>query len=108
MAKISPVTRGKTRPTTATPWTFLTNHAHVLICIAEDPDVRIRDLAERVGITERGVQRIIMELEVSGYLTHERDGRRHHYRVRTNLPLRHSGERHQNVAALLRLVGESR
>ena len=85
MAKISPVTRGKTRPTTATPWTFLTNHAHVLICIAEDPDVRIRDLAERVGITERGVQRIIMELEVSGYLTHERDGRRNHYRVRTNL-----------------------
>ena len=85
-------------------WTFLTNHAHVLICIAQDPNTRIRDLAERVGITERGVQRIITELEESGYLTHAREGRRNVYRVRRNLPMRHPVERHRSVALLLDLV----
>lgn len=89
------------------PWTFLTNHAHVLICIAEDPNARIRDLAERVGITERGVQRVIAELEEAGYLSHEREGRRNVYRVRLNQPLRHPVERHRNVAVLLQLVGRS-
>lgn len=89
------------------PWTFLTNHAHVLICIAEDPTARIRDLAERVGITERGVQRIITELEEAGYLMHERQGRRNVYRVRANQPLRHPVESHRNVSALLQLVNRS-
>jgi DNA-binding MarR family transcriptional regulator len=89
------------------PWTFLTNHAHVLICIAGDRNARIRDLAERVGITERGVQRIINELEEAGYLTHEREGRRNVYRVRSNQPLRHPVERHRNVAALLELGSTS-
>ena len=86
------------------PWTFLTNHAHVLICIAEDPNTRIRDLAGRVGITERGVQRIIAELEEAGYLTHEREGRRNVYRLRANQPLRHPLERHRDVGVLLALV----
>ena len=88
----------------APPWTFLTNHAHVLICIVEDPNARIRDLAERVGITERGVQRIITELEEEGFLTHAREGRRNVYRVRANQPLRHPVERHRSVAALLELI----
>jgi len=82
-------------------WTFLTNHAHVLISLAEDPTLRIRDLAMRVGITERAVQRIIADLETAGYLTHERDGRRNLYRVRANRPLRHPVEAHQTLAALL-------
>ena len=82
-------------------WTFLTNHAHVLISLAEDPTLRIRDLAMRVGITERAVQRIIADLENAGYLTHERDGRRNLYRVRANRPLRHPVEAHQTLAALL-------
>jgi DNA-binding IclR family transcriptional regulator len=86
------------RPTT---WTFLTNHAHVLISLAEDPTLRIRDLALRVGITERAIQRIIADLEEGGYLTHERDGRRNLYRVRANRPLRHPIEAHQTLAALL-------
>lgn len=85
-------------------WTFLTNHAHVIVCIAADPTVRIRDLAARVGITERAVQRIIGELEAAGYLTHEREGRRNVYRVRSNLPLRHPIEQHQNVGTLIELV----
>ena len=90
------------------PWTFLTNHAHVLLCIAADPQARIRDLADRVGITERAVQRIIFDLEESGYLTREREGRRNTYRVRSNLPLRHPVERKNKVSALIALVAAER
>lgn len=85
-------------------WTFLTNHAHVLLSIAADPQIRIRDLAERVGITERAVQRIIADLEEGGYLEHERDGRRNVYRVREGMPLRHPIERHRKVAVLLEII----
>lgn len=92
---------------TSVPWTFLTNHAHVLLCISEEPNARIRDLAARVGITERAVQKIIAELEEGGYLTHVREGRRNVYRVRSNLPLRHPVERHRNVGALIELVAGS-
>lgn len=88
-------------------WTFLTNHAHVLISLASDPTLRIRDLAARVGITERAIQRIISELEEAGYLTHERDGRRNLYRVRAHRPLRHPIEAHQTVAALLQALGSA-
>ncbi len=84
-------------------WTFLTNHAHVLICIMREPQARIRDLAQEVGITERAVQRIVADLEEAGYVTHERDGRRNVYRVRGNLPLRHPVEKHRKVAELLKL-----
>jgi len=86
------------------PWTFLTNHAHVLLCIAEEPTSRIRDLASRVGITERAVQKIIAELEEANYLTHVRDGRRNVYRVKASQPLRHPVEMHHSVATLLELV----
>ncbi len=85
-------------------WTFLTNHAHVLLCIARDPQVRIRDLAPQVGITERAVQRILAELEEAGYLTHQREGRRNTYRVRPNQPFRHPVERHRKIALLLAIV----
>lgn len=87
----------------AAAWTFLTNHAHVLICIARDPEIRVRDLSDAVGITERAVMRIVGELETAGYLVRERDGRRNHYRIRSDLPLRHAIERHRSVAALLAL-----
>lgn len=85
-------------------WTFLTNHAHVLLCVARDPQARIRDLAEQVGITERAVQRILAELEEGGYLSHEREGRRNTYRVRSNMPFRHPVERHRKIAHLLSIV----
>ena len=97
----------KSRRTPPSPWTFLTNHAHVLLSIASAPDARIRELALRVGITERAVQRIIAELEAAGYLSHEREGRRTVYRVRANQPLRHPIERHRRVSALLDLVAPS-
>jgi hypothetical protein len=85
-------------------WTFFTNHAHVLLCIAQDPAARMRDISERVGITERAVQRIVAELEADGYLQKVRDGRRNRYAVELRLPLRHPIEGHQTVSALIALV----
>ena len=90
----------------ATSWTFLTNHAHVLLCIARNPECRIRDLADQVGITERAVQRIVVELEEAGYLAHARDGRRNRYELRPYMPLRHPIERHRSISALISLVTE--
>ena len=82
-------------------WTFLTNHCHVLICIASDPTLRMRDLAARVGITERAVQRIVADLRDAGYLSLERRGRRNHYDVHTLRPMRHPVEGHRLVSELL-------
>ena len=84
-------------------WTFLTNHAHVLICVAQDPDARVRDVAQQVGITERAVQRILGELEADGYLERGREGRRNRYLVQQRLPLRHDLEAHRTAADLLKL-----
>lgn len=82
-------------------WTFMTNHSHVLLCIAEDADIRLREVAEKVGITERATQRIVAELEESGYLSHKRIGRRNQYQVHPDLPLRHPLEDHLEIGALL-------
>ena len=85
-------------------WTFLTNHSHVLICIAEDTSVRSRDIAVRVGITERAVQRIVTELCDAGYVTKVRQGRRNQYTVHLDRPLRHPVEGHCTVSELLDTV----
>jgi len=85
-------------------WTFLTNHAHVLICIAQDPSSRVRDLSARVGITERATHRIIADLKAAEYLTYDRDGRRNRYTVNGDLPMRHSVEGHCAVLDLLDTV----
>ncbi len=85
-------------------WTFLTNHSHVLLCIAQNPRIRLREVAEKVGITERAVQRIVAELEAGGYLDHERVGRRNHYRVHADLRLRHPLENHLEVDAILSVL----
>ncbi|MFN0096823.1 MAG: helix-turn-helix transcriptional regulator [Dehalococcoidia bacterium] len=85
-------------------WTFLTNHAHVLLCIARDPEVRLRDVAVRVGITERATQRIVADLVHEGYLSRDRVGRRNQYQVHPELPLRHPIEKGSEIAALLALV----
>ena len=82
-------------------WTFLTNHAHVLACIAAEPGVRLRDVAVRVGITERAAQRIVADLVAEGYLERERVGRRNVYRTHLERPLRHPLDAHASVAALL-------
>ena len=85
-------------------WTFLTNHAHVLITIAAEPELRMRDVAVRVGITERAVQRIVAELEQGGYLTITREGRRNRYAVNPDLPLRHPSEAHRTIGQLIDLI----
>jgi DNA-binding Lrp family transcriptional regulator len=82
-------------------WTFLTNHAHVLLCIAADPSIRIREIAALVGITERAAQRIVAELESEGYVSHRRVGRRNQYEVYGDQPLRHPLEHHLGISALL-------
>lgn len=76
-------------PSSPARWTFLTNHTHILLCLARDPELRIRDIAERVGITQRAVQRILVELEEGGALTHTREGRRNRYQVNLDCALRH-------------------
>ncbi|MEQ9453836.1 MAG: winged helix-turn-helix domain-containing protein [Phycisphaeraceae bacterium] len=85
-------------------WTFLSNHAHVLICLVEDPGARLRDVAVRVGITERAVQNIIQDLEQGEVITRMREGRRNRYEVHAGQPLRHPVESHCTVADLLALA----
>jgi DNA-binding Lrp family transcriptional regulator len=85
-------------------WTFLSNHAHVLICLALDPDSRLRDVATSVGITERAVQKIVSDLEEAQVIVRERSGRRNSYRLNVDVPLRHPLESHRNVGSLLSLV----
>lgn len=85
-------------------WTFLTNHAHVLLSLAKSPNMRMRDLAELVGITERAVQRIVADLAEDGYLDIERDGRCNSYMTHQEKNLRHPLESHRHVADLMRLL----
>jgi hypothetical protein len=85
-------------------WSFLTNHALALLCIAREPGMRIRDVAECVGVTERAAHRIVGELEESGYLSRHRVGRRNFYEVHPEVPLRHPLEDGHDVGELLRVL----
>lgn len=85
-------------------WRFVTNHAHVLECIAADPTIRLRDIAAAVGITERSAAQIVSDLEQAGYLTKKREGRRNAYKVHDQLPLRHPQHRHHTVGELIRFL----
>lgn len=85
-------------------WTFLSNHAHVLICLAATPDLVLREVAGRVGITERAVQRIVADLEHEGLVTRKRVGRCNRYRMHLDQPLRHPLEAHRSVRELIELV----
>jgi len=85
-------------------WTFLSNHGHVLACIAQDPEARVREIAHRVGITERAVMRILGDLDEAGVLTRTREGRRSRYTIDPATPLRHPVEAHHTVGELLALL----
>lgn len=85
-------------------WEFLTNHAQVLLCIARAPDARLRDIAERVGITERAAHRVVSDLIASGYLTRERVGRRNRYTLNEHAQLPDTIVRDQNVGDLLAIL----
>jgi hypothetical protein len=85
-------------------WTFLTNHAHVLILLSRNPSIVLREVAVLVGITERAVQRIIADLEHERYIEREKVGRQNHYRILEGKPLRHAIESHRTVGDLLRAI----
>ena len=88
-------------------WTFLTNHAHVLLCVSKNPNARLRDIAEMVGITERAAQRIVTELEDAGYLDRVREGRRNSYLLNTAMPLRHPLDSDHRIGELLATFSNS-
>lgn len=85
-------------------WTFLTNHAHVLLCLVDSPSIVMRDIAQEVGITERAVQRIIADLRDEGYIEHHREGRRNVYKINREKHLRHPIEKHRRIADLVTLI----
>ena len=85
-------------------WRFLSNHTQVLLCIQRDPNVRFRDIAQMVGITERAAQRIVADLIEAGYVESERIGRRNHYRVNTDVSMRHPAQEGHDVGELLRIL----
>ena len=85
-------------------WTFLSNYAHVLVCLADNPDARLRDVADRLGITERTALRLIGELEEAGVLERVKEGRRNHYLINTDAHLRHAIEERCTVGELLETV----
>jgi predicted transcriptional regulator len=85
-------------------WTFLSNHGHVLVCLARDPEVRMRDVAEAVGITERAVQQIVRDLVDEGYVDKRKSGRRNHYRVVGSAHFRHDLEADVSLGSFVDLV----
>ena len=92
----------------ASTWTFLSNHGHVLICLAKQADARLRDVAELVGITERAVQSIVTDLEETGAITRIREGRRNRYEIHLDVPLRHPVESPCTIRDLLMLAKAKR
>ena len=97
MARIGPPT-----------WSFLTNHAKVLVCIADDPGMRLREIGEAAGITERAAHRIVVELAEAGYISRERNGRRTRYTINSDLPLPDALLREQKIGDLLAILAEQR
>jgi DNA-binding IclR family transcriptional regulator len=85
-------------------WSFLTNHARVLVCISHDPGARLRDIADTIGITERSAYGIVTDLAEAGYVVKEKDGRRNRYRIQTHLPLREAITRERTIGEVLDLL----
>ncbi|MBL8858394.1 MAG: winged helix-turn-helix transcriptional regulator [Planctomycetes bacterium] len=106
-SRIKPPSR-RTAPAGGHSWTFLSNHAHVLVCLAGNPEQTLREVAARVGITERAVQKILADLEEEGLVTRERHGRRNGYDLHLDKPLRHPLESHRTVRELVDLATHAR
>ena len=85
-------------------WSFLTNHARVLVCIAHDPGVRLRDIATAVGITERTAYGIVTDLTAAGYVVKDKDGRRNRYQIQVHLPMREAVSRERTIGEVLALL----
>ena len=96
-------------PEKSTPrWSFLTNHAQVLLCIAHDPGIRLREIGATVGITERAAHRIVVELADAGYISRRRNGRRNHYTIKSHLPLPDPLASEQRIGDLLTVLARER
>ncbi len=89
-------------------WSFLTNHAQVLLCIAQDPGIRLRQIGDTVGITERAAHRIVVELVAAGYISRTRNGRRNRYTIESHLPLPDPVAREQKIGDLLAILTRQR
>lgn len=89
-------------------WDFLTNHSYVLLCVAGDPGIRLRDIAKDVGITERAAHQIVSQLVEADYVLRKREGRRNHYTVKLDQPMRHPLEKNQTIGQLLKVLKPSR
>jgi predicted ArsR family transcriptional regulator len=89
------------------PWRFVTNHTQVLLCISRDGDVRLRDVAETVGITERAAQRILADLVEAGFVERKRVGRRNHYSIDRSAKMRHPAQMDQEIGDLLDLLSST-
>src|SRR3989454_8592713 len=87
-----------------TDWSFLTNHARVLVCIAHDPGVRLRDIAAMLGITERTAYGIVTDLTEAGYVVKDKDGRRNRYQIQAHLPMREAVSRERTIGEVLELL----
>ncbi len=108
MNRVSGISEQEDASATSRPWDFLTNHAHVLTCIAGDPGIRVRDIAVAVGITERAAHRILSELVEEGYVRRERQGRRNRYTVLAERPMRHPLVRQREIGDLLEILTNRR
>jgi DNA-binding MarR family transcriptional regulator len=95
------MTSDKNAPT----WSFLTNHAAALLCIANDPGIRLREIGDTIGITERAAHRIVGELADAGYITRQRNGRRNQYKIQTHVRLPDPLARGKKVGDLLSIIG---
>jgi hypothetical protein len=104
MKSISRDGEQQSSPAASARWDFLTNHAHVLLSISQDPGIRLRDIAAAVGITERSAHKILSELVDEGYVLRERHGRRNRYKVKPELPLRHPLVQDREVGDLLTVL----
>jgi DNA-binding IclR family transcriptional regulator len=89
-------------------WSFLTNHARALACIADDPGVRIRDIAAALGITERNAFGIVADLTTAGYVLKDKEGRRNRYRIQVHAPLRRDTDQHQTIGELLAVLVDTK
>ena len=89
-------------------WSFLTNHAQVLLCIAQDPGIRLREIGDTAGITERAAHRIVSELAAAGYISRKRNGRRNHYTIASHLPVPDPLARKQKIGHLLAILAGPR
>lgn len=89
-------------------WTFFSNYGHILLALAQDPEARLRDLAERVGITERAVHRLLAEMEAADVISRHREGRRNTYSINPNVRLRHPIEAHRTVGDLIAFMSPTR